>query len=364
MIPSIRSAALALFVAMAGVQAQTIPQSTANETSGGGRACNNSPELCGKQYNAITYMGAHGASFLRDGSTGNSVSGNQFQNATAALDAGLRLLQVQVHKSGSTLKLCHTSCSLLDAGSLESWLSVVNGWLSNNPNEVITLVLVNSDEAPASDFGPVFETSGIAKVSYNPGTSKATSNWPTLESMIGQGTRVVSFVTNMPFSSSTPYLLPEFDFIFETPFEVSDMSGFNCTVDRPTRARPVATALSKNYMSLVNHFKYQDVTSSIQVPDVDRIETINSPDTSAEGNLGKHLQQCATEWNKQPNFVLVDFWDKANPLQAADNLNRVSSPVSRKSTTSTPSTGGATNAGKGEYGALVSLLTAATLLLL
>ncbi|POR34100.1 Uncharacterized protein TPAR_05739 [Tolypocladium paradoxum] len=367
MFPSLRAAAAAALLAVASVQAA--PQATATSAVGGNtsvagtRACNNSPSLCSRQYNRITYMGAHDSSFLRDKSTGNSLSGNQFKNATVALDAGLRLLQAQVHKPNSTLELCHTSCSLLDAGPLESWLAAVNDWMAKNPNEVVTLVLVNSDNAPASDFGSVFEKSGISKLGYKSTTTSATGNWPTLDTMINQGTRVVSFVTNIQYSSATPYLLPEFDFAFETPFAVTELTGFNCTLDRPSRAGPAATALSNNFMSLVNHFKYQSLGSSIMVPDVDRIDVVNSPATSADGNLGKHLQACKTQWNQQPNFVLVDFWDRASPIQAVDSMNGLGSTTGRKSASSSEqSTGSVTNSQNLEYGALVAFLTATLLL--
>src|SRR5688572_24880510 len=61
------------------------------------QSCNSSPSLCSLQYNQITHMGAHDSSFLRDESTRNSLAGNQYLNATKALDAGFRLLQGQVH---------------------------------------------------------------------------------------------------------------------------------------------------------------------------------------------------------------------------------------------------------------------------
>ncbi|KND94752.1 hypothetical protein TOPH_00558 [Tolypocladium ophioglossoides CBS 100239] len=360
MFPSLRAAIAAALVAVVSVQAA--PQTTP-AAGNGTKACNNSPSLCSRQYNRITYMGAHDSSFLRDKSTGNSLSGNQFMNATVALDAGFRLLQAQVHKPNSTLELCHTTCSLLDSGPLESWLAAVNDWMSKNPNEVVTLVLVNSDNAPASDFGSVFEKSGISKLGYQSTTTSATGNWPTLDTMISQGTRVVSFVTNMKYSSSTPYLLPEFDFVFETPFEVTELTGFNCTLDRPSGAGPATTALFNNFMSLVNHFKYQSLGSGIMVPDVDRIDVVNSPATSADGNLGKHLQACKTQWNQQPNFVLVDFWDRASPIEAADSMNGLSSTTGRKSAPSSDqSTGSVTNSRNLEHGALVAFLTATLLL--
>lgn len=322
-------------VAQAGSQTTSFaspPSSSAPPT--GSTACNNSPALCGRSYSNITHMGAHNSAFLRDRSTGNSLAGNQFFNATVALNAGLRFLQIQVHLSNGNLQLCHTSCALLDAGPLETWLAAIDNWLAQNPNEVITLLIVNAGSAPASQFASVMQSTGIAARAFNATTTGPLATWPTLQSMIDSGSRVVVFITNLPYTASTPYLLPEFDFVFETEFRVTELNGFNCTLDRPSRAAPASAALANNYLSLVNHFKYQSLTAGIMIPDVDRIDTVNSPATTTEGNLGRHLQTCNSEWARQPNFVLVDFWDRSNPIQAVDSMNGLTSTTGRRSATS------------------------------
>lgn len=370
MLTSMRHAVLAALATAATVHgipqavSTTVSAPTPSSTSSSGTACNNSPSLCGKQYNAVTYMGAHDSAFLRDASTGNSLAGNQFLNATAALNAGLRLLQTQIHKPNTTLEMCHTTCDLLDAGPLQSWLKEINVWMTNNPNEVVTLLLVNSDNAPASDYGAAFEGSGISKIGYKPQSNTITSTWPTLQSMISAGTRVVTFVTNMDYSASTPYLLPEFDHVFETPFEVTAIGGFNCTVDRPSKARPASTAFANGYMGLVNHFKDQNLVGNIQVPDVDAIGTVNSAGTTETGSLGKHLQQCKTEWSKIPNFVLVDFWNKGDPIAALDAMNSVTDATGRTTSQTNGQSAGSTIAKERQFGvgALVAFVSAALLL--
>ncbi|PHH75768.1 hypothetical protein CDD82_4287 [Ophiocordyceps australis] len=370
-------ASTALFLSTLG---QAAPQDGTGSVpaSGPGRACNNSPSLCGRQYNKITYMGAHDSAFLRDSTTGNSLAGNQFRNATAALDAGLRLLQAQVHRADAELRLCHSSCGLLDAGPLDAWLTAVAGWMARNPNDVVTLILVNADNAPASELQGHFERSGMAQFGYKPSTAPAaTSDWPTLETMIGQGTRLVSFITNMEYSPATPYLLPQFNYVFETPFEVTQLTAFNCTLDRPASMAPASNALSRNYLSLVNHFKYQNIgggvlqslsnlvgaSSAILVPDVDRIDVTNSPNGDVDGNLGRHVDQCRAEWQQQPNYVLVDFWDRQSPIAAADRLNGLPGTTGRRmpSTISAAHSLGASCQGLG--GLVVAAVAAAALLL-
>ena len=344
MLPRIALTALAAALGTHAIpQAATTSQSAASSTSSSssastsGKACNNSPSLCSRQYNNVTYMGAHDSAFVKGSGSGNSLAINQNKNATAALDAGLRLLQAQVHKPNSTLELCHTTCDLFDAGGLEPFLSSVATWMAAHPDDVVTLLLVNSDKAPASDFASVFDAAGISKMAYKPATADRSATWPTLESMISQNQRLVTWVTNMDYSSATPYLLPEFDFVFETPYEVTQLTGFNCTVDRPSKAKPAATALSSGFLSLVNHFKYQTVIGSVLSPDSSTIDVVNSAATSADGNLGKHLQTCETEWSKAPNYVLVDFWEEGDPVAALDTMNGVKDATGRTNATTSES---------------------------
>ncbi|KAI0841643.1 PLC-like phosphodiesterase [Hypoxylon sp. FL0890] len=326
-------------------------------------ACNNSPDLCSRSYNNITHMGAHDSAFLRDSSTSNSIAGNQYYNATVALSAGLRLLQAQVHDKDGAIELCHTSCDLLDAGTLESWLTDIKSWMDDNPNEVVTLLLVNSDDKDVSDFGTVFSDSGIDKYGYTP----SGSSWPTLQEMISADTRLVTFIASITTSTSYPYLLSEFDHVFETAYDVTSLSGFNCTLDRPSTQSSASAAITAGFMPLINHFKYNLLLASIEVPDVDNITTTNSPSTATTGNLGLHAQDCNQQWGTKPTFVLVDFFNVGPAVQTADNLNGITAvgrtTVSQTTTAVTTATAGPRRHGLGVgAGALVAFLVAVLVL--
>lgn len=357
--PSLTSLALTSALA-ATVNSLPQPQSDQGSST---TACNNSPSLCDRSYNSITHLGGHNSAFLRDESTGNSLSGNQYHNATKALDAGLRLLQAQVHQGNTSLSLCHSSCNLLDAGPLEDWLSAINYWMGENPNDVVTILLVNSAEASADDFGAVFESSGLGQYGYTPATPGATGDWPTLQTMIDNGQRVVPFVTNVQSSPSAPYILPEFDYVFETHFDVLELSGFNCTLDRPSKIDSATSAVTSNYLGLVNHFKYQRLTGTIQLPDIDNLDVVNSAATDAVGNLGTHLDTCNTEWGTQPTFVLVDFFDEGDPLAAVDSMNQLSDVTGRTAVSARGGTSAAGPKARGlEFAALLGFVSAALLL--
>lgn len=344
----------------AAVSAASTAVSAAESTST--VACNNSPDLCSRQYSNVTHMGAHDAAFLRDSSTDNSVAGNQYYNATKALNAGIRLLSLQVHNQNGTLELCHTTCALLDAGTLEDFLGKIKLWMDENPNEVVTLLIVNSDDEDVASFGEVFESSNISSYGYTPATVSASNTWPTLQTMIDDGTRLVTFIATVTYSTTYPYLLNEWDFVFETAYEVTSLAGLNCTLDRPSGLSDASSAISSGYLPLMNHFVYQSITTSIEVPNVEIIDTTNSPDTSTVGSLGYSAYECNSEWGTAPVFALVDFYSEGPAIDTADNLNGITAEGRSDSSSATSDAAWGFGSTGAKTGALVAFLAAAVLI--
>lgn len=344
----------------AAVSAASTAVSAAESTST--VACNNSPDLCSRQYSNVTHMGAHDAAFLRDSSTDNSVAGNQYYNATKALNAGIRLLSLQVHNQNGTLELCHTTCALLDAGTLEDFLGKIKLWMDENPNEVVTLLIVNSDDEDVASFGEVFESSNISSYGYTPATVSASNTWPTLQTMIDDGTRLVTFIATVTYSTTYPYLLNEWDFVFETAYEVTSLAGLNCTLDRPSGLSDASSAISSGYLPLMNHFVYQSITTSIEVPNVEIIDTTNSPDTSTVGSLGYSAYECNSEWGTAPVFALVDFYSEGPAIDTADNLNGITAEGRSDSSSATSDAASGFGSTGAKTGALVAFLAAAVLI--
>jgi hypothetical protein len=306
------------------------PQTTARST-----ACNNSPSLCSRSYGNITHLGAHDSPFVSNSSNKFTSSGNQFYNSTTQLDAGVRLLSAQVHTAnatGSELRLCHTDCSLYDGGSLVDWLSSIKTWLDSNPNEVVTILLVNSIDATTATLGADFVSSGISTYGYQFPASGAPSTWPTLQSLITANTRLVTFVASLTDSNTAaPYLLDEFTYVWENPFTSISPSNFSCLPDRPSSvAGSYSTAKSSGRMFLMNHFLDENELFGIQVPNVDAASSTNSADASIVGSLGNAAQTCSAAYGANPNFVLVDWFNVGPAINAIDTLNGVTSPVGRK----------------------------------
>lgn len=111
--------------------------------------------------------------------------------------------------------------------------------------------------------------------------------------------------------------MPEYDYVFETPFQNTDINSFTCTVDRPkNQERP---------MYVLNHFVYENLgppfPKDVDLPSPAKANTTNS------ASLASHAQQCQQTFNKIPNFIAVDFYDQGsatqNVLSVTANLNGV-----------------------------------------
>jgi hypothetical protein len=299
--------------------------------------CNNSPTLCQRSYSDITYLGAHNSPFVSNAANRYASSGNQFYSTTTQLDAGVRLLstQIQWNNDSTQILLCHTTCELYDAGSLESWLAEIKQWMDHNTNEVVTLLLVNSANAASSQIASAYVNSGIIKYGYAP-TKQPTQPWPALSALISSNLRLITFVASLPSNTGAPYLLNEFDSIFENPNTVTSPQNFTCLPDQPAslRGQPAA-AKASGHLFLMNHFLDTQQALNIDTPNVASAANTNSADPSAPGSLGAAVQACKTLYGKAPNFVLVDFFNVGSAIVTVDRFNNVTAPVGRKQVANT-----------------------------
>lgn len=163
--------------------------------------CNGRSEYCSRSYSNITFVGSHDSAFV-----GELPQQNQNIDITAQLNMGIRYLQAQTHHSlldKNVLELCHTSCLLEDAGTLESYLGTVKKFLDANANEVVTILLTNGDSVDITEFGKTFASSGIDSYAFVPSSNPLPiGDWPTLGELISSGKRLVVFLGIFPLSGS------------------------------------------------------------------------------------------------------------------------------------------------------------------
>ncbi|KAH8882219.1 PLC-like phosphodiesterase [Thozetella sp. PMI_491] len=274
---------------------------------GAAAACNGNDALCSRRYSNVTYVGAHDSAFV-----GILPTDNQYKSASDVLSMGVRFLQAQTHSKDGGIEMCHTSCLELDAGSLESYLTPIKTWMDSNPNEVVTLLLTNGDSIAVTQYASVFEAVGLDEYAYSPGSTLALDEWPTLQSMIDSGKRLVVFMDYHADTSQVSYILDEFgSYFFETPYDTTDKTFPECTIDRPSGAS------ANGRMSIVNHFLDYDILG-IKIPD-----QIDASTTNSVSSIVAQADICLGEYGRVPNFILLDWINQGDALGAQNALNNI-----------------------------------------
>jgi hypothetical protein len=170
-------------------------------------ACNGYAEYCSKPYNSLTHVLTHNSY----GYIANPAA-NQLCPVTTQLADGVRGLKLSaINPSNTTtttatsqsIYLCHTSCSILNAGPAVETLGNVTEWLKNNPNEVLTISWNNLGGFALDAFEAAYNASGILEYTYTQTTGNYT--WPTIQEMINSGKRVVNFIDTGADQSTLPW---------------------------------------------------------------------------------------------------------------------------------------------------------------
>lgn len=287
--------------------------STASRTSASAlptntQACNNYPEFCSRKYSNITFVGAHNSPFVLL----NNAASNQQLGVIDQLNDGIRMFETETHYNAttSTLSCCHTSCDLLDVGTVQSFLANITGWIKTHPYDVVTILLSNSDFIGVGNYSAPIVNSGLINYAYVPPQIPMNlSSWPTLSEMILMGKRAVIFMDYNANQTAVPYVLDEFSQMWETPFSPTNQS-FPCTQQRPPN---LSRQAAENRMYMANHNLNTEISlagTSILVPTLALINQTNA--LNGTGSLGLMANNCAAAWPNSPNFLLVDYYNQGS----------------------------------------------------
>ncbi|KAL9597270.1 MAG: hypothetical protein Q9219_005251 [cf. Caloplaca sp. 3 TL-2023] len=279
--------------------------------------CNGHQELCDRKYSNITHIATHDAPFV-----GVLPMENQNVDVPTQLDAGVRFLQAQTHVNAfGKLSLCHTSCLMKDAGLLKDYLKVIKDWLDKHPHEVVTVLLTNGDRhIKTSDFDKAFRGSGILPYAYIPPGDPNTwtlDSWPTLGALIANNTRLIAFLDLGADQRQYPYLLNEFSYFWETPFDTLDPAFAQCAIDRPKGLAKFPETV-KTRMYIMNHFLDTKVLG-MEVPD--RRDAGRTNSWRGKGSIGEQAERCMGIYGRAPAAVLVDYFDRGEAIMSQNRLN-------------------------------------------
>lgn len=291
----------------------TMTASTTTAAPVNTQPCNNYPEFCTRRYSNITEVCAHNSPFV----VKNNAGSNQALPVLQQLNDGVRMLQGQAHIVNGTLYYCHTSCDLLNAGTVEDYLTTVTQWVAAHPFDVITIIFGNADyEQTGSDGKPLvtssnfvapIEASGLKQYIYQPPkTAMTLEDWPTLGELIISGKRVITFIDYNFDTTAVPYMLWEFYNIWETPYSPTNFD-FPCTLGRP---EGISDEKRDGMMYIANHNLNVEVSiagASLLIPNTVELNVTNG--LNGTGSLGLMSNQCTVDHGRPPNFLLVDYYN-------------------------------------------------------
>lgn len=257
-------------------------------------------------------IAAHNSPFVRE----RNAASNQIYPVLNQLNDGIRGLQFQTQRPDSSgpIRLCHTSCDILDAGTLEDYLATVKGWLDANPYEVIGIIMGNnngqSTRIPITDFITPFRDSGMLDYVWTPTTRYLNiTQWPTLGELIIRNKRVIVTIDSGADEEQVPWILNQFDYMWETPFSPTDPT-FPCTQSRPAN-QPIEVTRERMY--IMNHNLNIEISISsvsILIPAYSLLDQVNA--VSGNGSVGLSVQNCTATWDRPPNWIIVDYYNFGN----------------------------------------------------
>ena len=257
--------------------------------------CKGSAILCNKTYNNVAYLTTHNSFNSEEG---NFSLPNQNFNINTQLNNDVRALMLDVYDSGGIPMVYHGS-AILGSNPLIDYLNQIHLFLSNNTNEIVTIILECYTDANAIES--VINQSGLNSFLY---THDSTNSWPTLQTMINNNTRLVMFSDVDDASANQQWYHYIWDYAVETHYSVNNQNDFNCDFNRGD---------SINELFIFNHF----VTTVLGTGD----ENASSAANSNPFFLSRVLQ-CQQEKNKFPNFITVDFYDLGSTNEVVNFLNR------------------------------------------
>jgi hypothetical protein len=281
------------------------------------------PSLYYHRYSEQTFIGTHNAAAIRTKENNWSLSGNQYYNVSTQLASGVRLLQAQGHidpNGSDDIRLCHFNCALMDGGSLLEFLQTVEDSLQRNPNEVLTLLFVNTG-VPLAFWAKAFFESRLDLLSYIPPANKRngqmlTSDWPTIAHMVATNKRLVTFLSSGADEEAVPFLLSEFDYLFETDFGIERSDQYSCA---PARPRWANGSFVPDRLSLVNHFLYARFLG-FRFPNASFAGETNAAGFRV-GDLGEHAVRCRGAYGRRPNFFLVDLSNEGDVFAVEEGMS-------------------------------------------
>lgn len=256
--------------------------------------CNGEAVLCDRPYDQIVFPGAHNANSARAWGYAE-LNANHQSGMDVMLEAGLRVLLIDVHEFEGETTMCHGPCGLGNTPHIEG-LELIRGFLESNPHDVLTIIY--QDEVSVDAMVADFELAELTDVVF---THEPGAPWPTLREMIEADTRLV--VTAENGRPPPGWYHHVWDVASDTPFTFFSLEEMSCELNRGG---------AENDLFLMNHW----VNTKANLPSEDNAISSNAPQQIVE-----RARQCERERGQLPTFIAVDFFEQGDVVAATRELN-------------------------------------------
>lgn len=267
------------------------------------QACNGSVQLCDKAFNEIVFACTHNA-YNYTTEEANFLLPNQSQSIEQQLKDGIRAFMLDLHYADEDMEAdtqtiwMYHSVSIVGFVQLKDELEIIQDFLKNNPNEVLTLIL--ESYVDYQHFENILFKTGLDAFLYHP---PASGNWLSLKEMIDNNQRLV-ILSDRKEELAESWHIYLWDTAFETHFSNNARNDFSCAINRG----------NKNHdLFILNHFiTHQIIGTGL----IDSAKIINQYDYLLNRTL-----ECESDLGKTPNFITIDFYSSSDVLEVVDYLN-------------------------------------------
>jgi hypothetical protein len=255
--------------------------------------CNGDPLLCNRRFDEVCYLTTHNAFNYQ----GSFLFPNQTYDIANQMQNGVRALMLDVYWLSNRPVVYHGN-SFLGNQPLSDLLADIKNFLDQNPNEVLSIIF--ECYITSAQMSDAFDQAGLLPYLH---VQQVGQYWPTLDSMVSTGKRLVVF-TDATDNQAYPWYHHVWDFAVETHYTAHSRSDFNCNYNRgnPT-----------NGLFILNHFITH---SALGYGLIDSASVIND-----SAYLHQRALDCwAATWHF-PNFLTVDFYEQGHSRMVKDLLN-------------------------------------------
>jgi len=286
--------------------------------------CNQDVKLCGRRYNAVAFATAHNA--FCNTQQGFLVAQHR-GCIKGALVAGVRAFMLDVHltASGRSVMLCHGSCAI-GWLSLSGTLAMFHEFMVLNPREVVTIMFefgYDMRKTPSSKehdtlrrlLNTTMHESQLVQFSHIQTSLAMPGDWPTLETMISSGKRLVLF-TESRAAEREVWENNMYHFTLQTGFTLVDIDDLEkqCVLTRQPSPR---TLIVFNHFTILGAIGVNGASTGV-------LSTVFKLRFFADVNhspfFTKQIISCARQLQSFPSFVTVDFWESSDVVQVVDQV--------------------------------------------